>query len=159
MNIGILSDTHNSVANTLAALEIFRREGVTRLFHCGDITTEATVALFKGWDVTLRMGQRAPQKAALTRRRGPGPAPARRASQRRDRRLRARRAARPRRPVERHQTPGHSATSCTAHPHPAAMAHRPNAGHTSRARRHPPERARWRSDVAADALRFIELEG
>ena len=66
MNIGILSDTHNLVANTLAALEIFRREGVTRLFHCGDITSEATLALFKGWDVTFVWGNGDLEKAALT---------------------------------------------------------------------------------------------
>ena len=66
MNIGILSDTHNLVANTLAALEIFRREGVTRLFHCGDITSEATLALFKGWDMTFVWGNGDLEKAALT---------------------------------------------------------------------------------------------
>ncbi|GAB4572567.1 MAG: metallophosphoesterase [Anaerolineae bacterium] len=56
MLLGILSDTHNNLHTTRAALERFRAEGVRRLIHCGDITTGAVVMLFAGWDVTFVWG-------------------------------------------------------------------------------------------------------
>jgi putative phosphoesterase len=56
MNLGILSDTHDALSATRAALDAFRAEGVTRLLHCGDITTGAVVLLFMGWDVTFVWG-------------------------------------------------------------------------------------------------------
>jgi uncharacterized protein len=36
MKIGLISDTHNQRARTRAAVEIFQREGVQALIHCGD---------------------------------------------------------------------------------------------------------------------------
>lgn len=65
MKIGILSDTHNIKSTTLAALEMFRQAGITRLFHCGDITTEATLSLFEGWDVTFVWGNGDLEKPSL----------------------------------------------------------------------------------------------
>jgi putative phosphoesterase len=56
MKIGILSDTHNLTNNIRAALAVFEREGVRRLFHCGDITAEETLGLFVGWDITFVWG-------------------------------------------------------------------------------------------------------
>ncbi len=56
MRIGILSDTHNHEANTQAALERFEREGVRRLFHCGDITGRGIVLLFANFEVTFVKG-------------------------------------------------------------------------------------------------------
>ncbi len=56
MRIGVLSDTHNNVKNTEAALEYFRGAGITRLFHCGDITGMGTVLLFAGFEVTFVQG-------------------------------------------------------------------------------------------------------
>jgi hypothetical protein len=56
MRIGILSDTHNNTRNTEAALEYFRGAGVTRLFHCGDITGANIVLRFAGFDVTFVQG-------------------------------------------------------------------------------------------------------
>lgn len=38
MKIGILSDTHNNLANLDAAIKIFEREGVAIVIHCGDFT-------------------------------------------------------------------------------------------------------------------------
>lgn len=37
MKLGILSDTHGNVRNTRCAMEIFRREGVQEIIHCGDV--------------------------------------------------------------------------------------------------------------------------
>src|SRR5262245_5398470 len=38
MRIGILSDTHNQLARTAAAVELLRAEGAKALIHCGDLT-------------------------------------------------------------------------------------------------------------------------
>jgi putative phosphoesterase len=65
MKIGILSDTHNNKSTTLAALDAFRQAGITRLFHCGDITTEATLGLFEGWDITFVWGNGDLEKPSL----------------------------------------------------------------------------------------------
>ncbi len=56
MKIGILSDTHNHIANTQRALAIFREHRVERLIHCGDVTRAEMLALFHGWTVTLVFG-------------------------------------------------------------------------------------------------------
>ena len=56
MKIGILSDTHNYKENTRTALSTFRERGITRLIHCGDITTPEMIALFSGWQVTFVLG-------------------------------------------------------------------------------------------------------
>jgi len=56
MKIGLLSDTHNNVTNTQAALDIFRAQGIITLLHCGDITRPQLVSLFAGWDVTFVLG-------------------------------------------------------------------------------------------------------
>ncbi len=56
MIIGVLSDTHNNIENTQKALEVFRREGIRRLFHCGDITRPDIIYLFTGFDVTFVQG-------------------------------------------------------------------------------------------------------
>jgi putative phosphoesterase len=56
LKIGILSDTHNHTANTEAALAAFRERGLTRLIHCGDITSAQIVLLFAGWDVIFALG-------------------------------------------------------------------------------------------------------
>lgn len=54
--IGILADTHNHIANTRQALELFRARGVTRLIHCGDVTSAEVMLLFAGWQVTFVLG-------------------------------------------------------------------------------------------------------
>jgi putative phosphoesterase len=38
MRIGILSDTHDQLARTMAAVALLRHEGIEALFHCGDLT-------------------------------------------------------------------------------------------------------------------------
>jgi len=65
MKIGILSDTHNLTNHIRAALAVFEKEGITRLFHCGDITTEETLALFTGWDITFVWGNMALAQPSL----------------------------------------------------------------------------------------------
>jgi uncharacterized protein len=38
MRIGIISDTHNRLARTAAAVELLRSAGAETLIHCGDLT-------------------------------------------------------------------------------------------------------------------------
>lgn len=56
MKIGLLSDTHNNARNTRVALDAFREREITKLIHCGDITTPDIVRLFMGWDVYFVFG-------------------------------------------------------------------------------------------------------
>jgi uncharacterized protein len=56
LKIGILSDTHSREKNTQIALDTFRQYGITKLIHCGDITSAATIQLFAGWDVAFVRG-------------------------------------------------------------------------------------------------------
>jgi putative phosphoesterase len=56
MRIGLLSDTHDNVRNARTAAEIFRLQGVTRLFHCGDVCGPTIVQLFDAFDVTFAEG-------------------------------------------------------------------------------------------------------
>ncbi len=46
--IGILSDTHGNVSDTKLAVELFRRQGVSVVLHCGDIGGAQIVRLFQG---------------------------------------------------------------------------------------------------------------
>jgi putative phosphoesterase len=54
--LGVLSDTHNNQANLEAALEIFRRRGVTELIHCGDVTHPDLLLRLDGFRVHLVYG-------------------------------------------------------------------------------------------------------
>lgn len=46
MRIGILSDTHGHLRNTLRAIEIFKTEGIDVVIHCGDIGSPEIPSLF-----------------------------------------------------------------------------------------------------------------
>lgn len=67
MKLGILSDTHNNVAATQAALQLFRTRGVERLIHCGDLTKPRMVRLFEGWQAAFVFGNIDRKQDALTR--------------------------------------------------------------------------------------------
>jgi putative phosphoesterase len=56
MKLGILSDTHNNIANTRRALDLFRQHGVARLIHCGDLIRPVMVEEFIGWRVSFVYG-------------------------------------------------------------------------------------------------------
>lgn len=56
MRIGILSDTHNDLANLTAALKLFAREEVSILVHCGDLTTPETARALAGNQVIHVLG-------------------------------------------------------------------------------------------------------
>ena len=65
MRIGILSDTHNNVSNLLAALRIFREEGVSQLIHCGDMANVFTASQISGFDVIYVNGNSDESAAAI----------------------------------------------------------------------------------------------
>jgi uncharacterized protein len=56
MLIGILSDTHNSLANLADALAVFEREGVSTLIHCGDFTGVEVAKKLAGFRVIAVFG-------------------------------------------------------------------------------------------------------
>lgn len=45
MKIGLLSDTHDEAARTRVAVRQFQTEGVSTLFHCGDLTTPSILEI------------------------------------------------------------------------------------------------------------------
>ena len=56
MKLGVLSDTHGCPSRTKAAIAVFRRAGVERIVHCGDIGSDAIVWLFEGLPVDFVLG-------------------------------------------------------------------------------------------------------
>jgi hypothetical protein len=55
-SLGVLSDTHNSVAHLDLALELFRSRGISQLIHCGDMTSPLMLEKFLGFWVWLVRG-------------------------------------------------------------------------------------------------------
>jgi uncharacterized protein len=47
MKIGVLSDTHDNLATIRKAVEIFSKNGVEVVLHCGDFCSPFTLPLFK----------------------------------------------------------------------------------------------------------------
>lgn len=56
MKIGIVSDTHDNLSNTIYCLEHLRNLGVTTLIHCGDLTRPDLPAYFEGFKVIYTFG-------------------------------------------------------------------------------------------------------
>ncbi|MFO0809397.1 MAG: metallophosphoesterase family protein [Gemmataceae bacterium] len=56
MKIGVLSDTHDRVANTRNALVGLKQHGAELLIHCGDICGPEIVSVFEGWPVQFVFG-------------------------------------------------------------------------------------------------------
>ena len=48
MKIGIISDTHDGLANAAKAAEVFGHQGVNYIFHAGDIESGDTAEMFAG---------------------------------------------------------------------------------------------------------------
>jgi len=65
MKIGVLSDTHGDVKQTVAALEMFRTYGVSQILHCGDIGTPEIVRLFGGIPTAFVFGNCDPKTETL----------------------------------------------------------------------------------------------
>ncbi len=48
MKIGLLSDTHNNLSNTLQCIDAFRKMSITTIIHCGDLTDCELIRYFDG---------------------------------------------------------------------------------------------------------------
>lgn len=48
MKIGIVSDTHNNLANVGRIVALFNETGVDRVIHTGDVTQAKTIEVFSG---------------------------------------------------------------------------------------------------------------
>ncbi len=47
MKIGVLSDIHDNIGNLLKSFKVFKKEGVKKVFFCGDLCSPFTVDYFK----------------------------------------------------------------------------------------------------------------
>lgn len=56
MVIGIISDTHDNVPNIQMAVELFKKNKVDFVIHCGDIVAPGTVKYFKGLKMKFVFG-------------------------------------------------------------------------------------------------------
>jgi putative phosphoesterase len=56
MRIGVISDTHGHVANTLAAVRLLESLDVEQVLHCGDIGTPSIPKLLAAWPVHFVFG-------------------------------------------------------------------------------------------------------
>ncbi len=56
MRIGILSDTHNHTQNLQKALAIFKQNHISKIIHCGDVTTVETVQFLCEYEVIYVYG-------------------------------------------------------------------------------------------------------
>ncbi|WP_437228343.1 metallophosphoesterase [Planctomicrobium sp. SH661] len=56
MNIGVVSDTHGSIPNTLQAVTLLSRYDVSAVLHCGDIVSAGIVPLFAEWPTHFVFG-------------------------------------------------------------------------------------------------------
>jgi hypothetical protein len=56
MRIGVISDTHGHVGNTLAAVRMLASLDVAAVLHCGDIDTPEVPPLVAGWPAHFVFG-------------------------------------------------------------------------------------------------------
>lgn len=56
MRIGILSDTHNELQATQAAVRVFESFDVDLVIHCGDIGSKDVISLFSAWPLHFVFG-------------------------------------------------------------------------------------------------------
>jgi putative phosphoesterase len=67
MRVGIISDTHDQLARTVAAVELLVAAGATTLFHCGDVTGPEIVHACGGLPTTFVFGNNDDDWPALKR--------------------------------------------------------------------------------------------
>lgn len=54
MKIGIISDTHDQIERVQKAVEIFKKEQVELVFHCGDIVSPFMLQFFKALNCPIK---------------------------------------------------------------------------------------------------------
>jgi putative phosphoesterase len=65
MKLGIISDTHGLLNETLLAVRLFREQGVQAVIHCGDIGGSGIVAVFQGIETHFVLGNMDPDGETL----------------------------------------------------------------------------------------------
>lgn len=56
MKIGIISDTHDQKSRILKAVSVFQKHGIQHVFHCGDVTSLASIQWFCEYQISLSFG-------------------------------------------------------------------------------------------------------
>lgn len=56
MKIGVLSDTHNNLPNLRGALDLFGKENIDTIIHCGDLTGVEIARAMQGFRVICVFG-------------------------------------------------------------------------------------------------------
>jgi uncharacterized protein len=56
MRLGVISDTHGHIANTLAAVRMLESLEVERVLHCGDICSPQIPGLLRAWPTHFVFG-------------------------------------------------------------------------------------------------------
>jgi hypothetical protein len=56
MKIGVLSDTHDNLANVIMALEGLRERGIDTIIHCGDLTDFELLSYFREFRLIYLLG-------------------------------------------------------------------------------------------------------
>ena len=56
MRLGVISDTHSNLTNTVRALEVLKEQNVDVLIHCGDIGSTSIVHEFHDWPTHFVFG-------------------------------------------------------------------------------------------------------
>ena len=67
MRLGVLSDSHDDVANLETALADYRRWGISQLIHCGDLIGPEIVHQLKGFQVIYVDGNMDRESAEIYR--------------------------------------------------------------------------------------------
>jgi len=70
MKIGVMSDTHDNLSNTISVLNTYRERGIDTIVHCGDLTSPEMVAHFEGFRVILTIGNMDHTTGAVKKRLG-----------------------------------------------------------------------------------------
>jgi len=70
MKIGVMSDTHDHLSNTIHALSTFREQGIETVIHCGDLTSLEMVSHFRDFRLIYTMGNMDHVTGAIKKRLG-----------------------------------------------------------------------------------------
>lgn len=56
MRVGIIADTHDNIESVERAVELFEREDVATVLHCGDVIAPPVLPFFDGCELHLVLG-------------------------------------------------------------------------------------------------------
>jgi putative phosphoesterase len=70
MKIGVMSDTHDNLSNTIFVLNTYRERGIDTIVHCGDLTSPEMAAQFEGFRLILTIGNMDHTTGAVKKRLG-----------------------------------------------------------------------------------------